>query len=779
VLLTIDDVQWCDGASLRFLAYLVKRLDGLPVLVVLTARTGEPQPPDGLLADLMLEPFATVLRPQPLSPEAAAAVVRTRLDGADTAFVQTCHRTTSGNPLLLRQLVRALESDGVPPDAVHADTVRAVGSRAVSSLVMLRLRRMPPAAVEVARAVALIGQDADLPAIAALAQLPEEQAAEALDLLGRGEILADTPPLRFVHPLVQDAVYRDVSAGERALRHEHAARILRGRGAPAERVAAHLLLAPARADSGTVRVLRAAASAAVGRGASESAVTFLRRALDEPPQARDRIDVLVELGRVESMIDGSAAVSHLTEAYGSLTDPAERVELAVVIARTQAFVGRRGAATGFAAAAAEAVPPGYEDARQALQALVRVTGYMHALPPATYRSGPRPQVLGDGDGARMLAAVRGFEAMLDGVDRAGAVELARFALADRRLLDGDHMLLWVVAVDVLLLADADVGELWRHARSHARVAGSLFAMLAVNVWQGYAQWRRGRLDDALQSMADATEQTPVWGSQDVGGSYVSAFLAGIHLDRGDVKAAARVVRDGRTLPWVGDGARIMRLSTARLCLAQGRPEAALAALQADVGHFDIANAAWDPWRDPAARALAALGRTDEALATADEHVALLRRWGAPSALGAGLMLAGELRGTAGIPLLREAVDTLAATDAALVLAQARLTLGRRPELDRHEAVHMLRTAAGAARECGSPVLLQRALTALRDRGETADLDDPAAQTGPPRLTSREQQVLDLIASGLDVHQVAQRLFLTPNAVHEVLMSASAKARAGG
>ncbi len=33
LLLSIDDVQWCDTASLRFLAYLVKRIEGLPVLV--------------------------------------------------------------------------------------------------------------------------------------------------------------------------------------------------------------------------------------------------------------------------------------------------------------------------------------------------------------------------------------------------------------------------------------------------------------------------------------------------------------------------------------------------------------------------------------------------------------------------------------------------------------------------------------------------------------------------------------------------------------------------
>ena len=37
----VDDIQWSDEASLQFLAYLVKRLEGLPVLVVLAMRTGE------------------------------------------------------------------------------------------------------------------------------------------------------------------------------------------------------------------------------------------------------------------------------------------------------------------------------------------------------------------------------------------------------------------------------------------------------------------------------------------------------------------------------------------------------------------------------------------------------------------------------------------------------------------------------------------------------------------------------------------------------------------
>ena len=70
-LICVDDVQWCDSASLRYLAYLVKRLEGLPVLVVLAVRTGEQHPDDALLAELALDPSVTVLRPAPLSPEAA------------------------------------------------------------------------------------------------------------------------------------------------------------------------------------------------------------------------------------------------------------------------------------------------------------------------------------------------------------------------------------------------------------------------------------------------------------------------------------------------------------------------------------------------------------------------------------------------------------------------------------------------------------------------------------------------------------------------------------
>ena len=107
-------------------------------------------------------------------------LVRARLgEDADERFCAACARVTGGNPLLLRQLLTSLEADGVTPDAAHVDVVADIGPRAVSRTVLLRLARLPDEAVSVASAVAVLGESADLPAVAALAELTEQQVADA------------------------------------------------------------------------------------------------------------------------------------------------------------------------------------------------------------------------------------------------------------------------------------------------------------------------------------------------------------------------------------------------------------------------------------------------------------------------------------------------------------------------------------------------------------------------------------------------------------------------
>lgn len=767
LVLAIDDAQWCDGASLRYLSYLTRRLTDVPVLVVAAIRTGgDPAVRDDLqgelLAELALEPDTVVLRPRTLSEEATGALVESRLEAAPAKlFTQACHRTTSGNPLLLSQLLRGLAADGVRPDASHADRVLAVGSRAVSSMVQVRMRRLPEEAAEVARAAAVLGDGAALPVVAALAGLPEEATADGLAVLARAEIVCDAEPLAFVHPLVRDAVYQALPAAERGLRHERAAEALRAAGGTDEQVAAHLLLAPPRGEEEVVALLRTAARSAARRGASDSAVTYLRRALEESPHGAWRAEVVLQLGLLEAGLDGATGAEHLVEAYHLHTDPQVRAEIAIAAAATQVFASPPGVATAFAREAEAAVPEGLADQRQALVALQRMSGFMHALEDG-WRT-PAPPPVGHGPGARMLAATIALEACLDGVDREQAIRMARFALDDDLLLGVDDGLFWVNAAAVRTLADDDLGTFWDRARVTAHARGSLFAALSTSLWEGFWRWRRGELHEALARLRDALEQDRMWGGARLGEPFARGFLIGCHLDRGDV-AAARAVADARSPgPVRGEGGRIFQEALARLLVVEGQPDAAVAALDAAPEAVASANPVWSPRRTIEAMALATAGRTAQAVTLAEADVELLRRWGAPSYLGRGLLLLGELRGPDGLPELREAVSLLSTTTAAVDLARARLTLGSRPQVPDEEAVPLLAAARTSAAQRGATGVLHAACEALEARGhvaETAEVERP--------LSSTERRVLELADEGLGVHEVAQRLFLTPETVRTVL-----------
>src|SRR4051812_39806625 len=50
LLLAVDDLHWCDRASLGFLSYLARRLDDAPVLLAATLRSAEPGVDPALLA---------------------------------------------------------------------------------------------------------------------------------------------------------------------------------------------------------------------------------------------------------------------------------------------------------------------------------------------------------------------------------------------------------------------------------------------------------------------------------------------------------------------------------------------------------------------------------------------------------------------------------------------------------------------------------------------------------------------------------------------------------
>jgi methylenetetrahydrofolate reductase (NADPH) len=76
LLLALDDLHWSDLLSLRWLAYLLPRIEGIGVSVVAALRPTEPGTDAALLSHIVADPLATVIRPAPMTAAGAAELLR-------------------------------------------------------------------------------------------------------------------------------------------------------------------------------------------------------------------------------------------------------------------------------------------------------------------------------------------------------------------------------------------------------------------------------------------------------------------------------------------------------------------------------------------------------------------------------------------------------------------------------------------------------------------------------------------------------------------------------
>ncbi len=674
--LCVDDLQWSDPASLRFAAYLARRVGGLPVLLAATIRTGEPEADESLLGELAQEPVSVALNPRPLTAEATRELIGLRLGGpAEESFIAACHAVTAGNPLLLGQLLSALAAEGVRPDAAGAGEVRGIGPRAVARTVLLRLRRLQPPAVAVARAVAVLGELPALTEVAALAGVEEASAAAAVQALARAEILRADESLGFVHPLIRDAVYGELTAPERALEHERAARLLADRNAGPERIAAQLLLAPARGDAWTVTRLREAAQLARRRGAPDAAMRLLERAQAEPPPPGQQAALAFELGGSAAYLRGPAGVEPLHRAYADLTDPAERARAAIQLSHLLLFVRSPAEGVALARQASDELPDGLDDLRDGLRAVRLVGAAFGAVDPAEFRAledvrrGPR----GTGPGARALTAMAALAVALTCGPAAEATVLAREAFSSGLQV---FEITAPVALGSAALALGDPAEgLQAIARysEHARRQGEILGSIGADLWGGIAEIWAGDLRAAMRLLERAHEGERLWGTKlDAVMAYSAAFTARVQLERGDPTSEV-----GATLHRVSaedprpDGARFWLASLAELAIAEGRPrEAVTITERLESARPADTHPVWAPWRSLRARALAALGDRTEAERLAREDLALAERIGAGWVIGRGLRILAGLGGPDQVDLAREAIARLEPGSARLELAKA-------------------------------------------------------------------------------------------------------------
>jgi hypothetical protein len=158
LMLTIDDAQWVDIPSLRFVEYLARRIGNLSLLMVITRRTSEQGAHTPAFLRLASESHVTCLAPSPLSEAAVTDLVRGRFGShADPSFCHACHEATGGNPFLVRELLAAADTTDFPPTAEGAARLFTATPGAVMRSVELRLAALPPEAVALARAVAVLG----------------------------------------------------------------------------------------------------------------------------------------------------------------------------------------------------------------------------------------------------------------------------------------------------------------------------------------------------------------------------------------------------------------------------------------------------------------------------------------------------------------------------------------------------------------------------------------------------------------------------------------------
>jgi DNA-binding CsgD family transcriptional regulator len=767
LLVIVDDAQWADAPSLRWLASMSARLDGLRALFVIAIRTGESSGGAELVDVIGASRGTTTLILRPLSRHATGVLVDRELGSVDEELQTACFEATRGSPLLLRAVLDELRdhTDFAAPEVAELHPER------VTRWVRRRLAVLSPDAQALAPAVAVAGLSPSLRLAGDLSGLDANEAAEAADELAKVRLLEPGLPLRFVHPLVRRVIYQMLPPVRRASAHARAATLLEAAGARPSEIAVHLLFVEPRSDVSLVETMLEAAAEAVARGDPDTAATFMRRALQEPPAVEQRSEVLRRLGLAEAALRDRGAFAHLEEAIEASADPAARAGIALELSRALRVAAEFPRAVGPLERALEALPPSSPLAERVEAELINVSLFDPGVAPRAsgrLRRFRDPDVLARLETPGLLADLA-LMSVSRGT-RTEAVSLARRALTG---LPDDAPDPSVVIFALKALASCDELEEactgWSNFIELARTRGRQDMVAFACIFRAEANLWAGLLADAEADALEAAEAFTRSGDRAL---EPVSMLVQVQLERDRPDEAERWLArvTPPELPALWDAA-VLLVSRARLRLAQGRAEEATRdALDAGRVLAPYATRgvhvapALIPWRSTAATALAAQERLEEARELAAEEVELARRLGARRAIGVALQAmslaeAGERR----LHAAYESVSVLEASPARMEHARAMCALGTalRHARRRVEARGPLREALDLALRCGGLSVASRARDELVLAGARPRRD---RISGRDALTAAELRVARLASEGKTNREIAESLFLTMRTV---------------
>ena len=216
-LLVLDDVQWLDQDSAELLHYVARVSEDLPLTILLLARSGELEDNEPVLLalhSLKRDGHLESLELQPLSRDEVGELVSAIVDDDSTGIYQA----SRGNPLYALELARTAEREEGEAPASIIELVRG------------RVSRLPGSAVDVLRWCAILGHAFEISRLEELSSLGAEDLVEAIERLEQHALVAADNRSRgrrysFVHDLVRQAIYSDLSGPRRQLMHRRVAEL--------------------------------------------------------------------------------------------------------------------------------------------------------------------------------------------------------------------------------------------------------------------------------------------------------------------------------------------------------------------------------------------------------------------------------------------------------------------------------------------------------------------------------------------------------------------------
>ena len=778
VLIAVDDAHWADPATLRWLAYLGGRVEGLRVAVVVALRPAEPASREGALAAIRAAATAPAIRPALLSAAGVAVMVRAALGaGTPDTRCQALREASGGNPFYLSELLRAGTEAGT-----EAETGSGLpASEAVARHVEARIRRLDPAALGLAQALAVLGDGGQLRHAAVMAGLAADEAIRLAAGLVRVEVLAAAGPPCFLHPVVRAAVDATLGSDERHRAHRGAARELDRDGSAPGLVAAHLMRVQPAGDAWVAARLRQAARAAMDTGAPSEAGQLLRRARAEPPPPDQRVAVLRELATADASAGRQTAFDWLAEALALTSDPRKRAEIAHELAQTYAALFRWAEAADATDRALAELGDRDPALAARLEAELAVAGMHDArrasrVAPVIARLCARPS---SPDTAEALAVARGMAGLLTGQPGPEVADALGGALAAAAPAAGNWdtraALLWT-----LITAErfAEVEAALPAMIEAATRGGSARGLIAVYSSLGFAKLRLGALPEA-----DGAARVALRVLQEgdfTAGLGVAGIAAEVAVEAGELDEAQVLLR----LVPAGPAGVLSVLGPAamgRLSLARGDGEQALSCFESclamfgsDLWGIEIRDVGYLHARSGAAQALLLLGDHERARAMAEAELADARASGGPRALGIALRVAGLAQGgTGGLRRLTESAAVLRESPALLERAKSLTELGAalRRAGQRVAARALLAEALDLAADGGARPLARRVHAELTAAGGRPRRE---RRHGLDALTPSELRVARLAAGGQTNRQIAHGLYVTTKTVETHLARVYAK-----